>query len=863
MKIALYHSNRDNVPKSVEVTWGQLAEILTQHQLTPCAPCAGHSCVHKFGRAWSPVDIAPCPDRCRKHGQKSDCGGGRDHRDNKNVRAVTAFVLDFDGLTAEQTRATLTRFQGYAHAVYTTHSHAQLQLQQRFAFRVAVRLTRPVLAEEWVGFRARAVEFFRVGVEEDEACKEPARLYFLPTAPAGSAPSSGAEEGKDLDVDLVLSLAGPAAPPPKPHVDVPEVQTGEVDLDEIRKRLKQVRREESRDLAQDILTGKPLGYSPAQRQSGAPQRPRHVGMLRCASLVAWCAPAGTPKQAILEILRPSFNVMDCEPQGRDHCWNLLESLVDHAISQKIESDEREAEEHKALIASAFGPEYTLPPVAPSAPAVEVANASATGPAVPAPAGQALSPSGASDLGDLISQLVEVQHPPFVGNQGNQESEDWTTQLVWKVDKDGNPSGLKNCLANASAVLRMDKAWRGLIKRNTFSGQTELWGGPTLKVPGPVALNDEHVTKIALWMQQRADAKLRFEISTPQLFEVVNAVAADNEYNPLFDYVDGLKWDGVPRLDTWLERYMGARTVDASGDDVTQYVRTVASKWLIAAIARVYEPGCKVQNVLILEGNQDLKKSSALEVLASRAFFTDAALDIGSKDTSIMTTRTWIVELAELDAFRKSEHTQAKAFFTRDWEEYRPPYGRTVVKRPRVCIFAGTSNKDDYLTDPTGNRRYWPVTCTKVDLAGLREARDQIWAEAKARYQAGRASNEDCLWWLNDDEKELAKSAAEERLASDDWEDPILRWWAQIGGRTSDVRMSAVLEVALGIPKERASAAAQSRAGACLKKLGFTRKRKREGGRLVWYYEPGAALAQTQAPVSVGGQGHLNLLEGGA
>jgi len=870
LRVAFYHSNRDNVPKSADLTWGQLAEVLTQHQMTPCAPCGGHDCALKFGRAWSPADLDV-------------------RRTEPNVRSIGALVLDFDGLSETLARDALQRLSAFTNIVYTTHSHAVMQLEQppRFSFRAVIQLSRSVAAADWRGFLARAVTYLGVaafpGIAE---CGDLSRLYFLPTASVGSRPVAAAHDGVAMNVDAIMALPAPpiatTAPRAVAAVNVPGIvwqDPATVDLEALRKALRSVSNETSKPLAQAILKGEAVGWSDAQRRQGAPQLGRDHGLQRASSLVAWACPLGTPLPALFELLRPTFNGMDLAPEGPDYWRAEIDDMLRRAVARKAEAEARENLEHQRLLdvtfGPGFGPDNSFKPVGSTPSAAGGTTGSVPVPAfAPLGGAPALSPAPARDLLDELCAQYAGAGPPVptpavaslpaapVESEGDAS---WTKALLYKTDKNGNQTELRGCPANASTILRHDTHWRGMVRRNEFTGAAEIWGGPIFQQqpPKPLPVTDEHVTKIAMWLQQRPEIAMRFDISTQSLYEVINAVASDHSYHPIRDYCDEVEWDGAPRLDSWLETYLGAKLLDAAGEDITAYVRAAAAKWLIAAVARVYEPGCKVQNVLILEGEQGLRKSTAFEVLASRPFFTDQTMDIGHKDTSIATTKNWIVELAELDAFRKSEHTQAKAFFTRDWESYRPPYGRHEIKRPRVCIFGGTSNRDDYLTDPTGNRRYWPVVCTKVDVAALERDRDQLWAEAVARYQAGKAERSDCLWWLTKAEEEIAFRAAEERVAPDDWEDKILRWWAQVAGRPMDVRIGTVLEIALGFTADKMHHGVSTRAGACLKKLGFTRKRKREAGRLLWYYEPGGALANVQTAIPAGVMGHLSMLPGGA
>ena len=167
---------------------------------------------------------------------------------------------------------------------------------------------------------------------------------------------------------------------------------------------------------------------------------------------------------------------------------------------------------------------------------------------------------------------------------------------------------------------------------------------------------------------------------------------------------------------------------------------------------------KVDTVLILEGQQGLRKSSALAVLGGE-WFCDTAIDIANKDSWALVGSKWIFELAEMQTVRGSRDVDAlKGFITRREDVYRPPYGRVAVKSPRRAVFVGTTNAAEYLKhDPSGYRRFWPVDCgDRIDLEGLKRDRDQLWAEAVVRLKAGEQ------WWLTDSEAKLAEAQAEER-----------------------------------------------------------------------------------------------------
>ena len=219
---------------------------------------------------------------------------------------------------------------------------------------------------------------------------------------------------------------------------------------------------------------------------------------------------------------------------------------------------------------------------------------------------------------------------------------------------------------------------------------------------------------------------------------------------------------MPRIETWACRYLGAED--------TAFNRSVGALWLISAVARIFRPGVKADHMLVLEGPQGARKSTALKILAGEDWFTDELPDLGSKDAAMHMQGVWIIEIAELDAIGKAEVSRIKAFLTRTTDRFRPPYGRYTIEVPRQCVFAGTVNPDTYLRDETGNRRFWPVRCGTIDIDALARDRDQLWAEAVARFRAG------AIWWLDTPELIAAATAEQEkRYQADAWDDLIANW----------------------------------------------------------------------------------------
>jgi putative DNA primase/helicase len=242
-------------------------------------------------------------------------------------------------------------------------------------------------------------------------------------------------------------------------------------------------------------------------------------------------------------------------------------------------------------------------------------------------------------------------------------------------------------------------------------------------------------------------------------EAVMTIAGLNRFHPVREYLHGLCWDGRARIDTML--------IDFCGVEDTAYARAVARKFIVGAVARVMNPGCKFDSVLTLEGHQGAGKSTFARILASDEFFTDnVSGDLGHADAAQSLQGRWIVELAELDGLRRSEATTVKAFLSRTVDRARFAYERHAADYPRQCVFIATTNEGGFLRDPTGNRRYWPVKVGHVRLDDLRATRDQLWAEAMTAYQAGESLTlPEELW-------PAAAAQQNERYAPDPWEETI-------------------------------------------------------------------------------------------
>lgn len=259
----------------------------------------------------------------------------------------------------------------------------------------------------------------------------------------------------------------------------------------------------------------------------------------------------------------------------------------------------------------------------------------------------------------------------------------------------------------------DQEWT--IRRNLLSGDLEL------HLPGGIVpMNGDILSEIRFSFTYESNGK---EAAKDKIADAVALIGKRYAYHPVRDYLDGLKWDGTERIDTWLIDHLGAED--------TPINRAFGRKILCAAVRRVKDPGCKFDHMLILEGKQDLGKSSAISALChDRSWFTDQ-LDVGA-DAKVIIEKTagaWIVELPELDGMGKRDTNRVKSFITTQEDRARLAYAHYPETRPRQFVLFGTTNESGYLRDVTGNRRFWIVRVTSVNVAALAAIRSQLWAEA--------------------------------------------------------------------------------------------------------------------------------------
>ncbi|MDA9954260.1 bifunctional DNA primase/polymerase [Planktomarina sp.] len=322
-------------------------------------------------------------------------------------------------------------------------------------------------------------------------------------------------------------------------------------------------------------------------------------------------------------------------------------------------------------------------------------------------------------------------------------------------------------SNVVTLLTQHPDWENVFVTDTFDRVKKVLkplphDGRSASSFIPRQLVDNDYTVVCIWLND-------FGITSVQkstVIDAVQAVCAQQTFNPLMDYFRGIQKqypEDDKLLDDWMCRFLG---VNASSEDERQYITAVSRLMLIQAVARAKKPGCKADSVVVLEGEQGTGKSTALRVLFSDKHFGDQLPHMASKDASSYLKGKWGVELAELDFKRKTEVETIKAFISRLTENYRPAFGREEIVVARTCVFIGTTNSDNYLSDETGNRRFLPVKTTSIDIDNLGEHRDRLWAAAAHAHDKGEQ------YWLTSEVVDLARDQAKQRLEQDPWVETI-------------------------------------------------------------------------------------------
>lgn len=427
----------------------------------------------------------------------------------------------------------------------------------------------------------------------------------------------------------------------------------------------------------------------------------------------------------------------------------------------------------------------------------------------------------------IKPLIKVLPPLVNGASHRGHDAFWRGNLIVRRVKDkatGMPAEIVTaCLSNAITILRYHEDWIGLIAYNEFvdaivSTRTPPWGScdaPKEAKHGEWTDND--TIRLASWFARNEGLHLGVQI----IEQAIAVISDTNTIHPVRDYLKSVVWDGKQRLPRLFADYFGA--------EHTPYLEAIGIRWMVSAVARVMRPGCQADCMVVFESSQQgQKKSTGIEVLAGTEWFSDTPFVPGDKDSYQGLRGVWIYEFGELTHVRAADVEKTKNFVSARIDRYRPSFGKRTRAFPRQCVFAGTTNEDTYLQDRTGNRRFWPVRVLRmVDIEAIARDRDQLWAEARSRYESQER------WYADTEEvRALCEKEQETRVNPDAWMEIVAEWIAapklhdQAGlFDTSDgITTKDILLHALKMRPCEMKKSDEMRAGSTLRSLGYERSK---------------------------------------
>ena len=700
MIIAIGKSRRDTRWKNTELTWAELTAKLSSVYRT-------HESMREY-RAMSKDE----------QGKVKDIGGfvggqlSGTRRTNSAIIDRCLVTLDADNATEDTLDDALLTWQG-AMAVYSTHSHTPEQPRLRFV----IPLKRAVSPEEYPAVARKLAE--RIGIEAmDPSTYEAARLMYWPSCPRDGEPVSHIEEGDFIDPDKVLAEYGLG----KAWKDTTLWPIGKGEQ-EIRVREQKMQGDPEEKPGIVGLFCRAYGIEEAINEF-IPEVYDHVGGNRFTY-----TPGSTAAGAVVY-----DNKFLYSHHGTDPCGGQLVNAFDlvriHLFGDRDAGQENQEitrrPSYKAMCEFAAGLDRV------KARRVE-------------------------ELGGTLSDIVSTDEDP---DTAEEPAEDWTS----KLELNNKTGRVEPTLSNIQLILDNDPALKGVAAFNLLKSRPVLLS----RAPWDDWRTGDVPEDGEPWVDaDNAGLRLYFErtwgiVGKDRIQDALDLARERNAFDPVKNYLTGLVWDGVERLDTMLVRWMGAED--------NRYVRAVTRKWMCGAVARAMRPGCKFDSMLILVGKQGQGKSNLAYTL-SRGWFTDSLGRMDSnKDSYERLFGVWIAEIAELSSVRKTEVEDIKNFVTKREDTFRRAYARETGTYPRRCVFYGTTNDQEFLRDRTGARRFWPVEVVGFDngvLHGLEDEVDQLWAEAVVRWREGE------VLWLDDAElAELARAAQEAHTAVDDWTDII-------------------------------------------------------------------------------------------
>lgn len=391
-------------------------------------------------------------------------------------------------------------------------------------------------------------------------------------------------------------------------------------------------------------------------------------------------------------------------------------------------------------------------------------------------------------------------------------------LAWGLERNGNGLPITN-LNNAVAVIESDPQLRGLVWFDEFLNRV-MTGSPARE------WTDADDIDLTLYMQRMIGIS---KLGRETVSQAVTSYARRNKRNCVREFIEATPHDGQARIDGFLAR--------AFHCEDTPYTRAASRNFWIGMVARVYQPGCKVDNMIVLEGKQGLLKSSALAAIAEPWFAEQHESATNAKAFAEVLQGKLIVEVSEMDAFSRAEVNTIKKVISCQWDRFRPSYARHATDHPRQGIMAGSTNKDDWNRDETGARRMWPIRCVgEADIEYIRRERAQCFAEALVALRAGST------WWEMPAEETRAEQ--ERRYTEDAWLEPVAHW---LQGR-GEVSTNEIAVACLHMSLRDVDRGVQLRLSSVLGRLGWRKHHTRNGKR----WSPPADEYGSQAKVQLVG-----------
>lgn len=651
-------------------------------------------------------------------------------RKAENVRDRSLITLDLDDASPDAWDAA--SMWGWTCAMYSTHSHTPESPRLRLIY----PLDRTVTVDEYQAI-ARKIAFY-VGIEQmDPSTYEPSRLMYWPSCPSDGEYVFRQQEGDTLCADDILAEYG---------------------LDDAWR--------DSR-LWPTAKVEAEVRVREAKRQGNPTEKPGIVGLF-CrtydipdaistflpdvyveGSAGRYTYAAGSTSDGAVLYDDDQFLYSH---HGTDPCGGQLVNAFDLVRIHRFGAeDDGKAQDDVTKL-----PSYR-----------KMCDLAAGDPGVKRELAAERAAEAASHFGDLedLDSSDDGAGTEDTATADAGPDPNWTENL--KVNrKTGEADAL---IENAVLILRNDPHLRRRFGYNAFRSKLCIreplpWHSKVRDKRNGDSWEDEDDAGLRLYLEVAWKLKAKAAIE-----DALGIVARENQFDPVRQYLDGLTWDGVARLDTVLIRLFGAED--------SRYVRAITRKWAVAGVRRIFEPGCKFDTMLVLIGDQGCGKSQFARVM-SRGWFCDSIQRIDNKDAYDQLLGTWIVEMSELSATKKADNEAIKAFYSKQVDTFRQAYAHRTAEFPRRCIFIGTTNDRSFIKDETGGRRFWPVelTAQREDvverLAATEAEADQLWAEAVVRYQAGERT------WEDDNEVlEQAREAQIRYAQEDEWQGMIEQYLA--------------------------------------------------------------------------------------